>query len=1027
MIGMKRHFTFILLLTFLICVSCADKKGSELAFRKSIYQTLSLEERRNPENAILALETHPELDVTLFASEPMVTNPTNIDIDARGRVWVCEAYNYGLTEKQVKEPGGKISILEDMNGDGKADRKKVFYQGEDVNIALGIAVLGDKIYVTRSPNLLIFTDADGDDKPDKKEILFTGMGDPGDHSAHAMVSGPDGKLYFNYGNLGKKVLNPDGSPVIDIFGHAVISNGKPYHGGMIFRCNPDGSRFEVLGHNFRNNYEVTVDSYGNIWQSDNDDDGYKSCRINFILEYGNYGYLDEMTGAHWSVPRTGQSEKISERHWHQNDPGSVPTLLNTGAGSPAGICFYEGDLLPEVFRNQMIHADAGPNVVRAYPVQKEGAGYKARIENILWSERDKWFRPVDVAVATDGSLMVADWYDPIVGGGAVGDFVPRGRIYRVSPSGSAYKIEDPGINGFRDAIEALKSPNKARQYLGWEFLLEAGGLAEKSLIKIWKDKNPVYRARALWLLGKLPKKGYQYVQEAILDDNEDIRITATRLASQLGIPYEEYIPLLIRDSSVQVRRTLAIELSPAQHSEKSTWWATLTNQYDGEDRWYLEALGISASHEWEDCFNAWNRENPDLRQKKTKDIIWRARGNKALSLKAGIIIDTASDSLEIFRFFRSIDFHSPEGKNEVLLSMIESKHPLNNLIVSLVIQHLDPAQIQMTPSISNAIKRTLESVAGTQDFVRIIDRYDLFSHRNKLLALALEEGPTDLGIHAMKVMIENRSMRGIDLVKERIRKNGPEAELIMNLLAPISTRNSLTLLRETILTPGISIPIKRSAIQALGKSWWGEDFLMEMARLDQIEEALKPTAGSVLFSVYRATIREEAENYLEKPDFAGGTALPPVRDLVSYLGNSEKGRSVYETYCNTCHRIGDTGIQFGPELSAIGDKLSKEGLFQSIIYPNQGINNGYEGYVVHLRDGGVLTGLVLSETEQDILLRQVGGYDQKIRKRDIAKIEMMEKSLMTNLAGALTQQQLIDLVEYLNTLKTGDILATKLD
>jgi putative heme-binding domain-containing protein len=271
----------------------------------------------------------------------------------------------------------------------------------------------------------------------------------------------------------------------------------------------------------------------------------------------------------------------------------------------------------------------------------------------------------------------------------------------------------------------------------------------------------------------------------------------------------------------------------------------------------------------------------------------------------------------------------------------------------------------------------------------------------------------------MKVLIENNKINGIPLVRERILQNARDAEIILLLLAPISTRNSLTLIRETILTDLVSSRVKRTAIRAFGRSWWGEDFLIEMVRNNLIEEALKPTAGSVLFSVYRASIREEAEKYIKKPGFAGGSSLPPVRDLLSYQGNEVSGKSVFDAYCQSCHQVGLEGIHFGPELSLIGDKLSKEGLFQAIIYPSQGINNGYEGYIVHLKGGGVLTGIKLSETGETILLRQTGGYDQKINRNNIREITMMDQSLMTELAGKMTQQQLIDLVEYLSSLKTG--------
>jgi putative membrane-bound dehydrogenase-like protein len=243
---------------------------------------------------------------------------------------------------------------------------------------LGIWVMGNKVVVSCSPNVFIFSDNDGDDVPDEKELLFTGLGgEQHDHAVHAMIFGPDGKLYFNYGNEGGQLKDKNGNIVIDNAGRKVIADGKPYHQGMIFRMNPDGSELEVMGHNFRNNFEVAVDSYGTMWQSDNDDDGNRAVRINYVIPYGNYGYRDEITGAGWRARRTNLEEEIPLQHWHLNDPGVVPNLLQTGAGSPTGILVYEGRLLPERFWDQKIHADAGPNVVRSYPVTKEGAGYKA--------------------------------------------------------------------------------------------------------------------------------------------------------------------------------------------------------------------------------------------------------------------------------------------------------------------------------------------------------------------------------------------------------------------------------------------------------------------------------------------------------------------------------------------------------------------------------------------------------------------------------------------------------------------------
>ena len=170
------------------------------------------------------------------------------------------------------------------------------------------------------------------------------------------------------------------------------------------------------------------------------------------------------TDARWRSPRTGWEDEIPHRHWHLNDPGVMPNLLQTGAGSPTGICVYEGDLLPERFRNQVIHCDAGPNIVRAYPAEKDGAGYKAKVENILEGVRDKWFRPSDVCVAPDGSLLIADWYDPGVGGHAMGD-IQRGRIFRVAPPKTPYKVPQTELGRPSGAVKALQSPNHATRYL----------------------------------------------------------------------------------------------------------------------------------------------------------------------------------------------------------------------------------------------------------------------------------------------------------------------------------------------------------------------------------------------------------------------------------------------------------------------------------------------------------------------------------------------------------------------------------
>jgi putative membrane-bound dehydrogenase-like protein len=288
----------------------------------SLGDTLTEAQKRLPENAVRNLTVADGLEAQLFASEPVMTNPTNIDVDERGRVWVCEAYNYrpAITGNAAKKEGDRILILEDTNGDGKADKSTVFYQGPELESPLGIWVMGNQIIVSQSPYVWLFTDENGDDKADKKEILLQGMGGTQhDHGMHAFTFGPDGKFYFNFGNEGQTLKDKNNRVLRDKEGNDISL--KNYRMGMVFRCNPDMSEIEVLGNNFRNNYEVAVDSYGAMWQSDNDDDGNKGVRINYVMDYGNYGYTDEMTGAGWQANRTNIEAEIPHRHWHLNDPG----------------------------------------------------------------------------------------------------------------------------------------------------------------------------------------------------------------------------------------------------------------------------------------------------------------------------------------------------------------------------------------------------------------------------------------------------------------------------------------------------------------------------------------------------------------------------------------------------------------------------------------------------------------------------------------------------------------------------------
>ena len=1011
--------TNVLLLFFL--VACQKEQP------KVDFLTLTDSEQRQAQNALASMETAPGVEVELFAAEPLLTNPTNISVDEKGRVWLCEANNYRLPFNprfEEREQGDRILILEDTDGDGKADERKVYYQGPEVNAALGISVFGNQVFVSCSPNVLVFTDEDADDKPDKIDTLFTGIqGVDDDHGMHAFSFGPDGRLYFNCGNNSRELHHKNGAIIKDPQGYPIAEaqvedqytqNQKkrplPYRQGMVFRANMDGSEVEVLGHNFRNIFEVAIDPFGNLWQTDNDDDGNKGARVNFVMEYGNFGYKDEITGAGWRERRLGMHDEIPKRHWHLNDPGVVPNLLQTGAGSPAGLCFYEGYLLPEVFHNQMIHCEALKNVVRAYPVEKDGAGFTAKMVNLLKS-KDQWFRPSDVAVAPDGSVFVADWYDAGVGGNKMDD-IQRGRIYRLAPDTRRYKVPKVDLSAVEGAIAAFNSPNMATFYLGWNKLFELKNEALPALKAQYDEGTPEQKAKALWLLAKIEGEGA--LKTALENEDPDLRITALRAYRYL-FPEKLVIAAksLAADPSLAVRREVTIALRDIGSEEAADIWANLALQYDGQDRWYLEALGIGAYWHDELYFDAWKEKaGQNWMTKSGKDIVWRMRSEATLPLLVEMIKDPNVNEAELPRYFRSFHFKSVEKRDPYIASLLEVDHPLKEKIAAYALGQLSDQYVMQKPSVRTKIKSILPSIEGAPEWLSAVKSLKLKGQTPQLLDFFLKNEDSSLSNEAAQLFFD---LGGKAQMKAHLTQlDEKDQQSLINRLGYVQNREVVALLEELLAEPNQPQSIRRTLVESLGSGWDGQHRLYDLIREGKIQGDLKTTAAIKLMNCWNPEIRFAASDFLVSAKNKAGNYLPSIPELADKKGNARLGRSVFVTYCQTCHQIAGQGTDFGPDLSAIGDKLAKKAIYSSIIYPSAGINFGYEGYQVKRNDGAVFTGYIASKTDEKLILKVQGGITHEFATADIESLKAMDQSLMTpNLHEVMEEKELVDLVEYL--------------
>lgn len=948
------------------------------------------------------------LAITPFAIEQL-SNPCSIDVDDRGRVWVGEAANY---RKKARKEGDRILILEDTDEDGRADLTKLFYQNPDIDGVHGVCVLGNKVIVSAPDRILVLTDINGDDKADTKELLFMGrvlnpVHGQHDHAIHAVMFGPDGRLYFNFGNFNAELRRADGSLVEDIYGLPVNNSRQPYQEGMVIRCELDGSRVEVLGHNFRNNWEVTVDSFGSMWQSDNDN-GSSSCRVNFVMEHGNYGYRDERTGADYLTKRTNLETTMQRQMWHQNDPGVVPNLLITGFGAPTGILVYEGELLPKRFHGQLIHAEPGRNTVWAFPAKPEGAGYSAEIVNIARSETDREYRPCDVSVAPDGSLFIADWYDPV-------DCCHRtlndaGRLFRVAPPSHVYSNPKHNYDSPEGAAAALQSPNLAARYKAWTALLRMGATARPAALTLAESPNPRHRARGLWVLAAIADTPAPAIGIALRDESDDIRALALRIARRHQWPVEAVVKRLVNDKSALVRRECAVSLHRLDSAEAAQLWSELAVQYDGKDRWYLEALGIGEVGDETARLNAWRkRVGEKWKTAGHRDIVWRSRAREAPMLLAELLLDPEVPAEERPRLLRALDFHDGQPKQAALTALLTSDPKRNPVVWLEAFKRASPEFLKARPDISERAGSVMLNCKGTVTFVDLVARFDRRDMIGHLMDMAAKAPESETGIRAVAQIIAFEDWDPMWKALADPKRSAP----FITALGFVNSVHAKNYLTGVVTNESQPATTRLLAVSAMGNSPHQARELMRLVEQKKLpQEFLAPAIRALTLSPNPDTRMFAASR---QHLIVSANQRWPIEKLLDGQPSPAKGFAAFKKGgCINCHKIGGQGREFGPDLSAIGKKLTAIQLFSAILKPSETISLGYDNVSVLTDDGELQSGFVASETNDTLTLRVPGGLKTEIPKATIKDRTHSKTSLMPEgIDAVLSPQELIDIVGWL--------------
>jgi putative membrane-bound dehydrogenase-like protein len=953
----------------------------------------------DPKDALKTFQVKKGFKLEFAAHEPQVRDPVAISFDERGRMFVCEMIDYSEM-RDVKPHLGRISMLEDKDGDGYFETSTVFAD----NLAWPTAVIcyGGGIFVGATPDIWWFKDNDGDGKADVREVVFTGFGTGLQRlNVQALMNnfnwGLDNRIHLQSGsgNRGEiKCLRRPDLKAIELGARDFWFDPRTFEFGTEAGGGQYGFSYDTRGRKFvcSNSDHLQMFLYDDRYAARNPYYSMPAPRRSIAADGGAAEVFRISPDEPWRIIRTRW--RVSGAVKGAVEGGGRVSGYFTGA---TGTTVYRGDAYGPAFVDNTFTGDAGGNLVHRKILHPEGVGLIGKRPEDeqgfeFFASRDTWFRPVNFANAPDGCLYVVDMYREVIEHPwSIPEGIKqhidlnsgnnRGRIYRIAPEqGFTRRAKvDLGKATTAELVATLEHPNGWHRDSAARLLFERQDKSAVELLMHLAENGKAAWARlhALSVLDGLRPFDGKILQVAMRDPAAAVRqrallLTETELkSSAAGATLLAALTKLADDPDPLVRYQLAFTLGELNHPQRATILAQLARR-DGADPHIAGAI-LSAP--------------PVI----TGELF------SLLSSAAKFAASSAGES-----FLRQ------------LLQIIGAKNAATEVAAVLDFITQGSASPAFVRALGDGLQRAGSSLAKADKDGKL---KSVFANAQKTAGdvKAAESARTQ----AISLLALTSYKEAAAPLAASIAGNQPEAVQLaaVSALGRFSDAGVATQLLKN--WGGFGARVRSEAINLL------------LARPERAMALLQAVeAGSVKRGDLTTPQVEALHRSKDKRVISLAAKVLPLEQKVSrdellkqfsaaltLKGDAVKGRALFAERCVSCHRAEGQGFQLGPDLVTV-KTTGREKLLLNFIDPNKEVAPQYLTFNLETKDGESYSGLIVSDTTAGVTLRQAFGKEDVIARANIKSMRSPGQSLMPeDLQAGLTPQQVADLLEFIEGLQ----------